>query len=82
MTADSFEDTNPHIVLAETRAKARELAVDVARHDGKIETLQAQVAELRTEWRAFRGTLAWVLSIAGTLVSTGLAAVLAKLYSR
>lgn len=46
MASDVFDDTNPHIVLAETRAKARELARDVAQHDGKIETLQGQVTRL------------------------------------
>jgi hypothetical protein len=74
------EDTAAAIVAAEARARAVELSKDVAQHDGDIRTLQAQVAEMRVEWRSFRTALAWALSIMGTLVSTGLAAALAKLY--
>ena len=76
----NWEDTNPAIAVAELRDRHREIRADVAKHDGKIETLQGQVTVLTVRVEHLRAGVAWGLSIVGSLVAAGFVAVLSKLY--
>jgi hypothetical protein len=81
LTPTSEETTDVRIHLAELRQRAAETRSDVRAHDGKIETLQVQVAEVKQTLHTVVRVLAWGLGTVGTAVVGALAAILTRLYA-
>jgi len=73
------EDTGVHIQLAEARTRLRAQARDIRAHDGKIETMQGQVARLDERVKVLTRVMWAGMSVVTALSTAVLLAVLRML---